>query len=126
MSDRTAENGDALAMHGTGEEFIRGLYDEHGSRLTRYAARLLGGDWHQAEDVLQEAVTRAWKHANAIDGDAGEARPWLFTTVRRLVVDHHRARRVRPAENRLPHVPDAADALLSASASVRVPASVWR
>ncbi|MFI2351820.1 sigma-70 family RNA polymerase sigma factor [Streptomyces sp. NPDC019443] len=80
------------------EEFIRELYAEHGTLLLRYAARLLGGDWHRAEDILQEAAVRAWKHASALDMNVAEARPWLYTVVKNLVIDQHRARKVRPAE----------------------------
>ncbi|WP_225858908.1 sigma-70 family RNA polymerase sigma factor [Streptomyces albicerus] len=79
-------------------EFIRELYAEHGTLLLRYAARLLGGDWHRAEDVLQEAAVRAWKHASALDMNVTEARPWLYTVVKNLVIDQHRARQIRPAE----------------------------
>lgn len=80
------------------EEFIRELYAEHGTLLLRYAARLLGGDWHRAEDIVQEAAVRAWKHASALDVNVSEARPWLYTVVKNLVIDQHRARKVRPAE----------------------------
>jgi RNA polymerase sigma-70 factor (ECF subfamily) len=79
------------------ETFVRNLYEQHGADLLRYATRLLGGDWHQAEDVLQEAAARAWKHLDILQ-NADAARPWLFTVVRNLVIDHHRARRIRPTE----------------------------
>ncbi|MFJ7078521.1 sigma-70 family RNA polymerase sigma factor [Streptomyces sp. NPDC098781] len=80
------------------EEFIRDLYKQHGALLLRYAARLLGGDWHRAEDILQETAARAWRHSAILGADAEEARPWLFTVVRNLVIDHHRARQIRPSE----------------------------
>ncbi len=80
------------------EEFIRELYAEHGTLLLRYAARLLGGDWHRAEDILQEAAVRAWKHASTLGMNVIEARPWLYTVVKNLVIDQHRARKIRPAE----------------------------
>ncbi|MCL7429403.1 sigma-70 family RNA polymerase sigma factor [Streptomyces sp. YS415] len=79
-------------------EFIRSLYAQHGSLLLRYAVRLLGGDWHRAEDVLQEAAVRAWRHASVLGLKVEEARPWMFTVVRNLVTDHHRARLIRPPE----------------------------
>jgi RNA polymerase sigma-70 factor (ECF subfamily) len=80
------------------EEFVGELYRWHGLPLLRYATRLLGGDRHRAEDILQETAARAWRHAPALDGDARETRAWLFTVVRNLVVDHHRARRARPVD----------------------------
>lgn len=79
------------------ETFVRELYEQHGADLLRYAARLLGGDWHQAEDVFQEAAARAWNHLDILRS-TDEARPWLFTVVRNLVIDHHRARQIRPTE----------------------------
>ncbi|MGW2562713.1 sigma-70 family RNA polymerase sigma factor [Streptomyces sp. NPDC001514] len=100
------------------EEFLRALYERHGSVLLRFAARLLNGDWHRAEDVLQEAAIRAWQHAAELDPTAEALGPWLFAVVRNLVVDGHRARQARPPEavdtdmTRLP-VPDRIDHALT-------------
>ncbi|KJY47287.1 MULTISPECIES: sigma-70 family RNA polymerase sigma factor [unclassified Streptomyces] len=80
------------------DEFLRALYDTYGHVLMRFADRLLGGDWHRAEDVFQEAAIRAWQHAAELDPDTGALRPWLFTVVRNLVIDGYRARRTRPPE----------------------------
>ncbi|MFD9545388.1 sigma-70 family RNA polymerase sigma factor [Streptomyces sp. NPDC060022] len=82
------------------EEFIRALYEQHGALLLRYAARLLGGDWHKAEDILQETAARAWKHSSALGTMGDAAKPWLFRVVRNLVIDHQRASRIRPLEFR--------------------------
>lgn len=116
-TDDTARRSDE-SLSRAYEEFVRQLYAEHGTPLLRFAARLLDGDWHRAEDILQEAVVRAWKHASALDMKVEEARPWLFTVVKNLVIDHHRARRIRPPENvsaELLDVPvqDAVDRLLT-------------
>ncbi|MEV6962453.1 sigma-70 family RNA polymerase sigma factor [Streptomyces sp. NPDC051207] len=83
----------------SGEEFVRRIYAEHGALLLRYAARLLGGDWHRAEDILQEAALRAWKRSTTLGLNVTEARPWMFTVVKNLVIDHRRARSIRPPEN---------------------------
>lgn len=80
------------------EMFIRALYQQHGSVLLRFAAKLLNGDWHRAEDVVQETALRAWRHAAVLDPTAESLRPWLFTVVRHLVIDGHRALLVRPPE----------------------------
>jgi RNA polymerase sigma-70 factor, ECF subfamily len=76
--------------------FIRGLYAEHGADLFRYALGLTGGDSHRAEDLLQEAMLRAWRTAGA--RPIRSPRSWLFSTVRNLAVDAYRARQSRPAE----------------------------
>ena len=78
------------------EGLSRELYDEHGPALTAYVQRLVHGDRQLAEDIVQETLLRAWKHADRIPGRA--RRPWLFVTARHLVIDSVRARRSRPAE----------------------------
>ncbi|MGP3925581.1 sigma-70 family RNA polymerase sigma factor [Streptomyces sp. 8N616] len=80
------------------EVFIRALYETHGDVLLRFASRLLGGDTHRAEDVVQETLLRAWRHSGALDPTVETVRPWLFTVVRNLVIDGYRAREIRPAE----------------------------
>ncbi|MEF9915488.1 sigma-70 family RNA polymerase sigma factor [Streptomyces sp. P5-A9] len=81
-----------------GDAFIRNVYDHHGPALLGYAARLLDGDWHKAEDILQETVARAWKHTSLLTGRHQHLRPWLFTVARNLVYDHLRTRKVRPLD----------------------------
>jgi RNA polymerase sigma-70 factor (ECF subfamily) len=79
------------------EELIRALYAEHGAPLLAFVERLLGGDRASAEDVVQETLLRAWRHADELVSDG--VRPWLFTTARRLVIDLRRARSARPDES---------------------------
>jgi RNA polymerase sigma-70 factor (ECF subfamily) len=76
--------------------FIEKLYAEHGASLFRYALGLTGGDSQRAEDLVQEAMLRAWRSAAALP--IRSPRSWLFSTVRNLAVDAHRARQSRPAE----------------------------
>ena len=73
-------------MHGSNAEQRRrqrfdqivGVYHQD---LYRYAA-WLSRDKAIAEDVVQEAMLRAWKSMDALRDDAA-AKPWLLTIVRR-------------------------------------------
>jgi RNA polymerase sigma-70 factor (ECF subfamily) len=58
----------------------------------------LTGDRTGAEDIVQETLVRAWKHADQLVEGKGSVLGWLFTVARNLVTDRARARAVRPAE----------------------------
>jgi RNA polymerase sigma-70 factor, ECF subfamily len=75
------------------ERLLRTLYTEHGGSLLGYVERLTGGDRQQAEDVVQETLLRAWRHADRLAAES--ARPWLFTVARNIAIDRARARRSR-------------------------------
>lgn len=79
------------------EVFLRVLWDAHGSDLLNYAYRLTG-DMKRPEDIVQEALVRAWKHADRLGSDERPLRPWLFTVIAHLAIDSHRAKLVRPKE----------------------------
>ncbi|UWQ05680.1 RNA polymerase sigma factor [Aliiroseovarius crassostreae] len=62
-------------------------------RVMGYAARLLGGDRAEAEDVTQEAMLRLWKQApNWRQGEA-KVTTWLYRVVSNLCTDRLRKRR---------------------------------
>lgn len=65
--------------------------------MLAYATRLLG-DRAAAEDVVQEALIRAWRNPEVLTNGKGSTRGWLLTVVRNLVIDRVRARAARPAE----------------------------
>ena len=79
------------------EALVHGVYREHGRAMLAYATRLLG-DRAAAEDVVQEALIRAWRHPEALTNGKGSVRGWLLTVVRNLVTDRQRARAARPTE----------------------------
>jgi RNA polymerase sigma-70 factor (ECF subfamily) len=114
---RRAESGHQALSAGD-EEAVRALYAEHGAALRAFALRSLG-DRGKAEDVVQEALLRAWRGLDHLDPSAGSLRPWLFTVVRNLVVDEQRRAAARP---RLaptdgvvdPTTPDGVDRVLEA------------
>jgi RNA polymerase sigma-70 factor (ECF subfamily) len=74
------------------EAFVRALFEEHGGALLAYATRLTG-ERASAEDIVQETLLRAWRHAGRLAADSRPLRPWLLTVAHRLALDRHRARR---------------------------------
>ena len=94
---RAMARGDARALET--------LYARHGSGVLSYLAGRVG-DRALAEEVLQDVMLAAWRHAGAFRGDA-RVRTWLLT------VAHHRAvnaiRRHRPVTVALDAAPRALD-----------------
>jgi RNA polymerase sigma-70 factor (ECF subfamily) len=70
----------------------------HRRELTAYCYRMLGSPF-EADDAVQETITRAWK---AIDGFEGRSslRSWLYRIASNVCFDHLRAgqRRARPMD----------------------------
>ena len=79
------------------EVLVRTWYQQHGAALLAFATGLTG-DRAIAEDVLQETLVRAWRHADSLSDSNGSVRAWLFTVARNIVTDQLRAKSVRPKE----------------------------
>jgi RNA polymerase sigma-70 factor (ECF subfamily) len=62
-----------------------------------HATRLLG-DRALAEDVVQEALIRLWRHREVVSNGKGSLPGWLLTVVNNIAVDRIRRRAARPAE----------------------------
>lgn len=75
---------------------LRRVHDEHAGALRRHVRRLTS-DHELAEDVVQEALLRAWDKRRHLDmeTDPERLRAWLFTVARNLVVDDARSARRR-------------------------------
>jgi RNA polymerase sigma-70 factor, ECF subfamily len=84
---------EALGRH---DAAVRAMYDRFRGPLMGYVLRSVGGDFQQAEDVVQETMTRAWQRADSLTPE--EAGPWLFTVAHNLVVSGFRRRSARPTE----------------------------
>lgn len=81
------------------EILIRTLHAEHSRCLLAYAIRLTG-DRFAAEDVVQETLLRAWRHAAALR-EVGSARAWLLAVARNVAIDRLRAKGARLPETPL-------------------------
>jgi RNA polymerase sigma-70 factor (ECF subfamily) len=73
---------------------LRVLYQEHSDALWRYAVRLTR-DPHQAHDVVQETLLRAWRHPEITADSTPSPRAWLFTVARNIIIDDRRSARYR-------------------------------
>jgi RNA polymerase sigma factor (sigma-70 family) len=84
--------------------FAAGDRDAATAFVRRYQARVFGlartmvGDPAVAEEIAQEAFTRAWRHADSYDARRGRVVTWLLTITRNLAIDHLRAHRTEPLD----------------------------
>jgi RNA polymerase sigma-70 factor (ECF subfamily) len=90
------------------DALLRALHATYARPLQHYVVRLTG-DHALAQDVVQEAMVRAWTHPEVLTREEGATRAWLYTVVRNLVIDDRRsARYVR--ERSTDRAPDTAQA----------------
>jgi RNA polymerase sigma-70 factor (ECF subfamily) len=76
---------------------VRRLYADNVPALLAYVTRLLS-DPHQAEDVVQETMVRAWRNAELLVPERGSVDGWLMRVAHNIAVDKIRARKARPDE----------------------------
>lgn len=88
------------------------LIGEHLPALRARAAQLCRRD-HDPEDVIQDALVRAFRARGQLQ-DPARARGWLLTIVTNTFLDAVRRRRVRPGEVALEFEPAAAVAEVGA------------
>ncbi len=101
MTDRSVGNpSDEALMAGMA------IGDEHAAVtfVRRYQKRVFGlavgllDDAGAAEDVAQEALLRAWRHAPVFDARRGTVTSWVLTITRNLAIDAIRRRRAFPTD----------------------------
>jgi RNA polymerase sigma factor (sigma-70 family) len=72
--------------------------------VRRYQRRVFGlaysmlGDADAAQDVAQEAMLRAWRHAQVFDARRGSVTTWVLSITRNLAIDALRLRRAVPMD----------------------------
>src|ERR1700756_2816664 len=98
--DRTGDDDAALMQRiaGGDNRAFEKLVQRHLPRSVRMATRITGSA-AEAEDVLQEAFTRVWKHAAEWEqpGTTGaQFSTWFYRIVLNLCIDHKRKRVFAP------------------------------
>jgi len=94
---KVAAAGELHGTRGDGTANLIMLYERHWSDLVRYVNGTLS-DVHQAEEIAQETMLRAWRHAEKLSTERGSVWGWLTTVAHNVMVDRIRYKRARPTE----------------------------
>jgi len=121
----------AFDAHGdTSDEVLMVLYangDRHAAlaltqrvtpRVLAYAARLLGGDRAEAEDVAQETMLRLWRVAPQWRQGETRVTTWAYRVATNLCIDRQRSRG-RRRQMALDDAPEVADGAVGAEARLQ-------
>jgi RNA polymerase sigma factor (sigma-70 family) len=95
---RTLSDESLLAGLGSGDP------ERSAAFVRRFQARIYGlamtiiGDAGLAEEIAQESLLRAWRHADAYDPSRGRVLTWLLTITRNVALDALRMRQHLPMD----------------------------
>jgi RNA polymerase sigma-70 factor (ECF subfamily) len=84
---------DLLAGFAASDRSASAAFVERFQRRVYGLALTVVGDPRVAEDVSQETMLRAWRHADAFDARRGSVVTWLLTITRNAAIDALRVRR---------------------------------
>ncbi len=76
------------------------IVGRHGPGMFRYATTMLDGNVHDAEDAVQNALTKAWQHLPRFRGESS-LRTWMYRITANEVLALRRRRRPISLDDRL-------------------------
>jgi len=74
---------------------LKTLYRRYSGELYGFACNALG-DPALAEEVVQDAFTSVWRHADRFDPERASFRTWLYQLTRNRIIDMRRRAAARP------------------------------
>jgi RNA polymerase sigma factor (sigma-70 family) len=98
QSRPVVDNGRQCTPEGrAADAFADDLYARYWTGLVRYVNSMLR-DPHQAEEIAQETMLRAWRHADILGPDRGSPWSWLRRVAHNIMIDRVRYKQARPTE----------------------------
>jgi RNA polymerase sigma-70 factor, ECF subfamily len=82
---------------GAADAVLESLYTRYWADLVSYVNGMLS-DRHQAEEIVQETMLGAWRHAEKLTPERGSVWGWLCRVAHNIMVDRLRRERARPTE----------------------------
>jgi RNA polymerase sigma factor (sigma-70 family) len=99
-SDASVSDQDLLFGLGQGDPVAGSTFVRRYQRRVYGLARSIVSDPAQAEEVAQEALIKAWRHAGSYDARRGSVSTWVLTITRNLAVDALRRKGTQPTDPR--------------------------
>jgi RNA polymerase sigma-70 factor (ECF subfamily) len=101
----TSDSGPSIPPERDADAILPDLYARYWADLVRYVNGMVS-DRHEAEEIAQETMLRAWQHADNLRPERGSVWSWLCRVAHNMTVDRIRRRRRRPVEFDETHTPD--------------------